>query len=303
MNTNLVTKIKSLQKEKKAIILAHYYQRSEIQDIADVVGDSYYLSKVARDCNEETIVFCGVKFMAESAKILSPQKTVLLPVLDAGCPMADMADEEEITQWKKQHPDATVVTYINSSTEVKALSDVCVTSSSAEKIINNIKNDKILFLPDQNLGGYLAEKFPNKKFILWDGYCITHKKVDPNSIIKIKNQIKDIQVLVHPECEKPVRDLANFIGSTGGIIEHATKAEYKDYLIITEDGILHELKKKNPDKNFHIPGKTMTCVNMKKNTLEDIYESLAKNKYEVQLDEKLRCDALNSLINMHELSR
>lgn len=303
MDNQLVEKIKLLKKEKNAIILAHYYQRPEIQEVADVVGDSYYLSKVAKDCPEGLIIFCGVKFMAESAKILSPEKTVLLPVIDAGCPMADMADEENIKEWKKEHPEAIVVAYINSSTEVKALCDVCVTSSSADKIINNIENKEILFLPDENLGGYLAEQFPNKNFILWKGYCITHKKVDPKSISRIKEKFPNIKVLVHPECEKPVRDLADYIGSTSGIIEYTTLHNISDFLIVTEEGILHELKKRNPNKNFYVPEKTMTCVNMKKTTLEDVYEALNNNKYEIILDESLRLKALKSLENMHNLSR
>lgn len=303
MNNELIENIKKLKTEKNAIILAHYYQRPEIQEISDVTGDSYYLSKIARDCPENLIVFCGVKFMAESAKILSPEKTVLLPVQDAGCPMADMADEEGVARWKNEHPNATVVAYINSSTEVKALSDVCVTSSSAQKIINNIESEEILFLPDENLGSYLAEQFPHKHFELWKGFCITHRKVDPESIRRIKEKYPNMEVLVHPECTKEVRDLGDYVGSTGGIIEYATKNDNNEYLIVTEEGILYELKKKNPNKRFYVPEKPMTCVNMKKTTLDDVYESLLNNKYEITLDESLRLKALKSLEKMHELSR
>ncbi|WP_303859889.1 quinolinate synthase NadA [Alkalibaculum bacchi] len=299
----LIEEIQRLKKEKNAIILAHYYQRPEVQDIADVIGDSYYLSQIARDCEQQLIVFCGVKFMAESAKILSPEKTVLLPALDAGCPMADMADEEGVLEWTKNHPDATVVAYINSSTEVKALVDVCVTSSSAEKIINSIESDEILFLPDKNLGSYLAEQFPSKRFVLWDGFCITHHKVRPESIVEIKKRIPEIKVLAHPECDKEVRDLADYIGSTSGILNFATDYDFKDYLVVTEEGILHQMKKKNPDKNFYVPGATMTCVNMKKTTLQDVYESLAFNKHEITVEEGLRVKALRSLEKMHELSK
>ena len=303
MNNELIKNIKNLKSQKNAIILAHYYQRPEIQEIADVTGDSYFLSKVARDCEEKLIVFCGVKFMAESAKILSPEKTILLPVLDAGCPMADMADEDGVSRWKKEHPHAAVVAYINSSTEVKALADVCVTSSSAEKIINNIDSNEILFLPDENLGGYMAEQFPEKHFELWKGFCITHKKVDPQSIRRIKEKYPNMKVLVHPECVKEVRDLGDYVGSTGGIIQYATENDDKEYLIVTEEGILHELKNKNPNKKFYVPEKSMTCINMKKITLEDVYESLFNNKYEITLDESLRLKALKSLEKMHELSR
>ena len=303
MNTSISDKILQLKKEKNAIILAHYYQRPEIQEVADVIGDSYYLSKIARDCEEDVIVFCGVKFMAESAKIMSPQKTILLPAIDAGCPMADMAEAEAVQKMKEKHPNAAVVAYINSSTEVKALSDVCVTSSSAEKIIGKIENDEIIFLPDKNLGGYIAEKFPNKKFILWDGFCITHARVNQNSIVELKNILEDVQVLVHPECEKEVRDLADYIGSTSGIIEHATISENKNYVVVTEEGILHELKKENPNKNFYAPGATMTCINMKKTTLEDVYASLLHMKYEIKIDEDIRLKALNSLVNMHNMAK
>ncbi|SHE45800.1 quinolinate synthetase [Alkalibacter saccharofermentans DSM 14828] len=303
MVENLKDKINRLKKEKNAVILAHYYQRPEIQDIADVVGDSYFLSKYAQECKEEVIVFCGVLFMAESAKILSPEKTVLLPVYDAGCPMADMADYEDIKEFVKDYPEAAVVAYINSSTEVKTLCDVCVTSSSAEKIIRNLPQEDIVFLPDRNLGGYLAEKIPEKNFILWDGFCITHEKVDADSIVQIKQQLSDAKVLVHPECPKPVRDLADYIGSTSGIIDFATKSDAADFVIVTEEGIMHELKTKNPEKNFYVPGKTMTCINMKKITLEDVCESLEKMKYPITLDEEVRLNAFKSLENMHKLSR
>ena len=301
MIENLVYKIKELKKEKNAIILAHYYERPEIQDIADYVGDSYYLSKIARDCKENIIVFCGVKFMAESAKILSPQKTVLLPNMDAGCPMAEMADAKTLAKVKEEHPNAAVVCYINSTAEVKALCDVSVTSSSAVKIIENIDKDEIIFLPDKNLGEYIAEKFPNKKFILWNGFCITHKKVKVENIEAIKILKPEAKVLVHPECESEVRAVADFIGSTGEIIDYATKSLSNEFVIVTEQGVLHELKKKNPSKNFYVPGTTMTCVNMKKIILQDVYESLLYNQHEIILDEEIRLKALASLENMHKL--
>jgi quinolinate synthase len=300
---NLSDKIKELKKQKNAIILAHYYQIGEVQDIADAVGDSYYLSKLAKDSSENTIVFCGVRFMAESAKILSPQKKVLLPAIDAGCPMAEMATAEEVVKLKEKHPNAVVVTYINSTTEVKAVTDVCVTSSNALDIIKKIDSDEIIFLPDKNLGEFIAEKVPEKKFILWDGYCITHRKVKPEAIIKIKDLIPDIKVLVHPECEKDVRALADFLGSTGEIISYATKNTFKDYLIVTEEGVLHELKKKNPDKNFYVPGNSMTCVNMKKTSLEDVYNCLLNSQYEITLNEDIRIKAASSLLKMHEMGR
>lgn len=303
MGTNIVDEIKRLKEEKNAIILSHYYQRPEIQEIADAVGDSYYLSKVARDSSENTVVFCGVKFMAESAKILSPEKTILLPASDAGCPMAEMAEEDEIIKIKKEHPNAAVVAYINSTTEGKAHCDVCVTSSSAMKIINNIDKEEIIFLPDKNLGEYIAKQFPNKKFILWNGFCITHRKVRVENILSIKEIVPDAKVLVHPECEAEVRELADFIGSTGDIIKYGTESTDKNYIIVTEEGVLHELKKKNPDKNFYVPGGTMTCVNMKKTTLEDVYKSLLNMQHEIHIDEEVRVKAYNALMNMHKLAR
>lgn len=297
------TEINNLKKERNALILAHYYQRPEIQDIADVVGDSYYLSKTAKESDKNLIVFCGVKFMAESAKILSPEKTVLLPALDAGCPMADMADEEALQELKAQYPEAAVVCYINSSTEVKVLCDVCVTSSNAVKIIKNLDKKQVLFLPDKNLGAYLQEIIPEKEFILWNGFCITHRKVRPESITKSKELINDIKVLVHPECEKEVRDMADFLGSTGEIIDYATKNSATNYLIVTEDGVLHELKKRNPNKKFYVPGSTMTCVNMKKTRLEDVYNSLLYTTHQITIEETIREKALKSLIKMHEMAR
>jgi quinolinate synthase len=300
---DIVKEINYLKKERDALILAHYYQRPEIQDIADTVGDSYYLSKVAKESSKKLIVFCGVKFMAESAKILSPEKTVLLPAADAGCPMADMADEDSLIKLKSKYPNAAVVCYINSSTEVKALCDVCVTSSNAINIINNLENKQILFLPDKNLGEYIQEKLPHKEFILWDGFCITHKKVQAENIIKSKSIIKDIKVLVHPECEKPVRNLADFLGSTGEIIDYVTKDSGINYLVVTEEGVLHELKKRNPAKKFYVPGGSMNCINMKRTKLEDVYNSLLNNTYEISIEENIRKKALKSLVTMHEMAK
>jgi len=295
--------IKTLKTEKNAIILAHYYQRPEIQDIADAVGDSYYLSKVAKDCSESVIVFCGVHFMAESAKILSPDKTVLLPALDAGCPMADMAEVEKVRALKAEHPKAKVVCYINSTAAVKAESDACCTSSNAVDIVRKIDADEILFVPDKNLGGYIQQQVPEKKMILWEGFCVVHKKVKADEIIKARQLHDGIKVLVHPECEKEVRDLADFIGSTGAIINYATEHDDKKYLIVTEQGVLHELKKKNPDKEFFMPYGSMTCVNMKKTHLEDVYHSLKNMQYEINIDEQVRVQAYRSLMNMHILGR
>ena len=297
MTNQLSEKILKLKKEKNAIILAHLYQIPEIQEIADYVGDSYYLSQVARDAKEDLIIFCGVKFMAESAKVLSPEKTVILPAPNAGCPMADMADVEEMI---KKYPDAFKVCYINSSYEVKALCDASVTSSSALNIIKNIPNKQILFLPDQNLGGYISEFFPEKEFILWRGFCPTHHRITAEDIIKAKEEHPNVKVLSHPECSKEVRDLSDYIGSTSGIINYATECEDKEFIIATEEGVLHQLKKKNPDKKFYFP-EVMVCPNMKKTSLQDVYDALDGKKEEVILDEEIRKKALTSLENMHKL--
>ena len=300
MTNQLSEKILKLKKEKNAIILAHLYQIPEIQEIADYVGDSYYLSQVARDAKEDLIIFCGVKFMAESAKVLSPEKTVILPAPNAGCPMADMAEVEDVEEMIKKYPDAFKVCYINSSYEVKALCDASVTSSSALKIIKNIPNKQILFLPDQNLGGYISEFFPEKEFILWRGFCPTHHRITAEDIIKAKEEHPNVKVLSHPECSKEVRDLSDYIGSTSGIINYATECEDKEFIIATEEGVLHQLKKKNPDKKFYFP-EVMVCPNMKKTSLQDVYDALDGKKEEVILDEEIRKKALTSLENMHRL--
>ncbi|VTR81738.1 quinolinate synthetase [Clostridium perfringens] len=294
-------KILKLKKEKGAIVLAHYYQIPEIQEIADYVGDSYYLSKIAKDCEENIIVFCGVKFMAESAKILSPEKTVILPVMEAGCVMADMATAEGLAKLKEEYPNAKVVCYINSSTEVKALSDVCCTSSNAENIINNLEEKEIIFLPDRNLGSYIQEKTPDKKFILWNGFCIVHEAIQKEEILRLKREHEGILTVAHPECSKEIRDISDFIGSTSEIINFVNNSSNKKFIIITEEGVLHQLRKNGEEKEFYIPYGKMVCRNMKMTTLKDLYESLLKMENKIEIDEDLRLKAYNSLKNMHKL--
>ena len=301
MERDLVQEILRLKKEKNAIILAHYYQPGVIQELADFVGDSYYLSEIARDCKEEVIMFCGVRFMAESAKILSPQKIVLMPCASAGCSMADMASGKALVELKEKYPEAYVVCYINSTYNVKAHCDVAVTSSSALKILKNIPNKQIMFLPDRNLGGYISEFFPEKEFILWDGFCRCHNKISRDDILKEKEKHEHAKVLVHPECTKEIRDIADYIGSTSGIRDYATNDECNEFIIGTEEGILHELNKKNPNKSFVIPGDSICCQDMKKTTLENLYESLLNMHNEIKLDEDIRIKALRSLENMHIL--
>ena len=300
MRNILKENILQLKKEKNAIILAHLYEPDEIQEIADYVGDSYYLSKIARDCKEELIIFCGVKFMGESAKILSPHKKIILPATNAGCPMADMAEASDLKEMIEKYPNAFKVCYINSSYEVKALCDVSVTSSSALDILKNVPNKEILFLPDRNLGGYIAEFFPEKEFILWEGFCPTHERLTSEEVLKAKDEHPDVKVLAHPECNKPVRDLADYIGSTSGIINYATKCEDEEFIICTEEGILYELNKRNPHKEFHFPER-MICPNMKKTSLEKVSDALCGKIDEVILDKEISEKALTSLENMHKL--
>ncbi|QEY34365.1 quinolinate synthase NadA [Caproiciproducens galactitolivorans] len=303
MTESIQNRIRLLKTEKNAIILAHYYQSPEVQEIADAVGDSYALSKLAKECSEDVIVFCGVRFMAESAKILSPDKTVILPVIDAGCPMAEMAGAAEVKAMKALHPKAGVVCYINSTAEVKAESDVCCTSSNAVDIVRKMEQEEILFLPDRNLGNFVQEKVPEKKIILWDGFCITHKKVKAEVIEKAKATHPGIQVLAHPECDRAVWELADFVGSTGEIIKYAAASASEKYLIVTEQGVLYELQKRNSNKKFYTPYGSMTCVDMKKTRLEDVYNCLQNMRYAITVEEEIRLKAYKALANMHILGR
>lgn len=297
---NLREEILKLKKEKNAVILAHYYQNPEIQDIADYVGDSYYLSKVGKESDADVIVFCGVKFMAEGAKILSPEKTVLLTHEDALCCMALMANPEGIEELKAQYPEAKVVCYVNSSTEVKAVSDVCCTSASALNIVNNLDCKDIIFVPDKNLGSYIQEKVPDKNIILWHGCCNIHDRITEKDINEAKEKYgQDLVVLVHPECQKDVRAMADYIGSTSGIIKFATESNEKKFLIVTEDGVLHELKNRNPDKEFFTLN--MVCESMKLTTLDRIYKCLLNMEGEITLNEDIRKKAFVALDNMHKL--
>ncbi|QEK10911.1 quinolinate synthase NadA [Crassaminicella thermophila] len=298
----MILEIKRLKEEKNAIILAHNYQVPEVQDIADIVGDSLKLSQEAAKTDADVIVFAGVHFMAESAKILSPDKKVLLPVYDAGCPMADMVDAESLRLFKKENPDIPIVCYVNSSAEVKAESDICCTSSNAINIVKSIKANKILFVPDQNLGSYIAKHVPEKEIILWEGFCITHHRVRNSEVEAAKLNHPDALVLVHPECNETVVKKADFVGSTSQIIDYANKSANKKFIIGTEMGVLHKLRKENPDKKFYLISPALTCFNMKKTTLINIYNSLAFEQYEITVEEEIRQKALGSLERMLELS-
>lgn len=294
--------ILKLKKEKNALVLAHLYEKAEIQEVADIVGDSYFLSKKAMESSKDIIVFCGVKFMAESAKILSPNKRILIPVNDTTCPMADMATVDKLKAMKLRNPKAKVVTYINSNGDIKALSDVCVTSSSAKAILNNIEEEEIIFLPDRNLGSYLQENIQNKKFILYDGFCPVHERVEEEEVLTLKNRYPNFKVLVHPECSKKVRDLGDFIGSTSELIDYSVQDETNGFIVVTEEGVLYQMKEKSPNKTFIPIESGMICPNMKKISMKDLYNCLINEEFEVHIEEELRLKAHKSLENMHLLS-
>lgn len=298
---NLVNEIKKLKEEKSALILAHLYQPSEIQEIADLVGDSYFLSKKAVESSSNLIVFCGVKFMAESAKILSPNKKVLLPASKSTCPMADMGIPERLSTLKKEHPNAKVISYINTNLDIKSMSDVCVTSSSALKIMNNIKEEEIIFLPDRNLGSYIAEHFPNKKFILYPGFCPTHERVEPQDILELKEIYPTYKVLVHPECKKSVRDLADYVGSTSELITYSQTSDSKGFIVATEEGVIYQMKKRSPHKEFITLKNSMICPNMKMTNLQNLYDCLLNESNEISINEEMRLKAYTALQNMHLL--
>jgi len=299
--SELVNKILELKKQRNAIIVAHNYQVDEVQEIADVVGDSFALSKHCASTNADVIVFCGVHFMAESAKILSPEKTVLLPEIDAGCPMADMVTADALKEVKKNHPDAAVICYINSSAEVKAESDICCTSSNAVKVVRSVKEDEIIFVPDQNLGSYVSRMVPEKRIILWKGFCATHHRIKIEDVQKVREQHPDALLLVHPECRPEIVDAADYVGSTKNIIDYAAKSDKKKFIIGTEMGVLFKLKKDNPDKVFYLLSQGLICPNMKKTSLQSVYNALNEMKYEIRLEENIRKAAQKALERMLEV--
>ncbi len=301
--TDLKLIIEELKKEKNAVILAHYYVNDEVQEVADYVGDSYYLSKLAVELPQKTICFAGVSFMGESAKILNPEKTILLPDETADCPMAHMADIDLITNLRKEYEDLAVVCYINSTAELKEYADVCVTSSNAFKIVNKLPNKNIYFIPDENLGRYIASKLPEKNFIFNDGFCHVHTSITVDNVLKAKEVRPNVLVLAHPECKMDVLDLADFIGSTSEIIDYATASSHKEFLICTEMGVLYELKQKNPDKEFYSVGHRQFCPNMKKISLEKIVKCLTEMSPTVEIEEEKRLAANKPLSRMLELAK
>lgn len=299
---NFKEKIAQLKAEKNAVILAHYYVEPQVQEIADFVGDSYYLAKIAKSTDAEVIVFCGVEFMGESAKILSPEKTVLMPDASADCPMAHMATTEEVLKIKNKYEDTAVVCYINSSARLKTVSDVCVTSANALKIVNALPNKNIYFIPDRNLGTFV-KKNTDKNIILNEGWCPIHNSIKTEDIKAFKELHKDVKVLMHPECTDDVLKLADYIGSTSGIIDYATSSEDTEFIIVTETGVLYELQEKNPNKKFYFPEPLPVCADMKKITLEKVLNCLESNLNEVIIDDKTREKAMLPLNRMLELAR
>lgn len=295
--------IQMLKKEKNAVILAHYYVPDEVQEIADYVGDSFYLSKAATEVSADTLVFCGVSFMGESAKILNPQKTVLMPDAAADCAMAHMVDVEKIEKMRAQYDDLAVVCYINSTAEIKVHADVCVTSSNAVKIVKKLPNKNIFFIPDGNLGRYVAEQVPEKNIMLNDGYCPIHNAMTREEVWKAKSEHPNAEFLVHPECTKDILDEADYIGSTAGIIDHATNSKAEEFIIGTETGVFYELKKKNPDKKFYSISNHQICGDMKLVTLEKVKEVLETGANEVNVSDAVRTAALKPLERMLELGK
>jgi quinolinate synthase len=302
MNTNMkiIDEINRLKKEKDAIILAHNYQIDEVQDIADYVGDSLGLSIKASEIKNKVIVFCGVKFMAETAKILNPLKTVLIPDKTAGCPMANMITAGNVIELKKKHPGAIVVCYVNSTAEVKANVDICCTSANAVQVVNSLPQDKeIIFIPDKHLGSYV-ESQTGRKMILWHGYCPTHAFIDAESVIQMKKDHPEAEILVHPECNSEVIKTADKVLSTGGMLKYVHESLTREFIIGTEIGIIYRLQKQNPKKIFYPAKNNIICPNMKLINLEKIMWSLEDNVYEINLPDYIIKKARLSLERMKE---
>ena len=299
----ITEKIRQLKEEKNAVILAHYYVPDEVQEIADYIGDSYYLSKIAKGTDADIIVFCGVSFMGESAAILNPDKKVLMPDAKADCAMAHMVNLEKITELKKEYEDLAVVCYINSTAEIKTYSDVCVTSANAVKVVKNLPNQNIFFIPDGNLGRYVKEQLPEKNIILNDGYCPIHAALTKEQVQQAKEKHPGAKFLVHPECTKELLDEADYIGSTSGIINFVAEDNHSEYIIGTEVGVFYELRKQNPDKKFYTLSQNQICTDMKFITLEKVLDVLENESNVVIVSDKMREKASLPLKKMLELAR
>lgn len=298
---DVASQIQQLKKQKDAVILAHNYQLDEVQEVADYIGDSYYLSKIASELSCGTIVFCGVRFMAETAKILAPNKVILLPESDAGCPLADMITADDLRAFKAEHPMAPVVCYVNSSVEVKAESDVCCTSANAVKVAASLPGDKVIFVPDENLGDWISKQLPSKEFIIWRGCCTTHAKVKPEDVVKARKQYPNAKVLVHPECRPQVVALADFVGSTSAIIRYAETSAEKEFIIGTEMGVMGKLKSLRPDAQFFLLHAGLVCPNMKKTRLQSVLDALLHDQHAITVAEQYVAPARRALTRMLEL--
>ncbi len=304
---SLQEEIRKLAKEKKAVILAHYYQRPEVQDVADFIGDSLELSRKASQTEADIIVFCGVRFMCETAKIVNPTKKVLHPNPESGCPMADMVKAEDVLKLKEEHPDGEVVAYVNTNADVKAVSDVCVTSANAVRIVQKLKSKKIIFVPDQALGNWVKKHVPDKEFVIWKGFCPPHFEFTAREVQKLKEMHPDAKVAAHPECHQGVIDMADFVGSTSQIINYATTCEAKKVIVITEVGLKYTLMKKNPNKEYIFPESmnycgSVYCCTMKGITLPKVYETIENETNEVTLPEDTIEKAKRPIWRMLELS-
>ncbi len=296
----LVDEINKLKKERNAVILVHNYQRPEIYDVADYIGDSLDLSRAAAETDAEVIVFCGVDFMAETAKILSPRKKVLLPVTEAKCPMAAMVTVEELNEMKKKYPKAVVVSYVNTTAEIKAESDICCTSSNAVKVVNSLTDEQIIFVPDKNLAKYVESK-TDKEIIPWNGFCYVHDKFSAKELKKAMELHPDAEVIVHPECRLDVIKLADYVESTSGILKRVEESKSNKFIIGTEIGLIHRLKLIHKDKVFYSAPPASTCIQMKKNNLSLVLRSLQENIYEIKLSDDILSRAREPIERMLEV--
>ncbi len=305
---NLVEEINKLRKEKNAIILAHYYQTGDIQDVADFVGDSLALAQWASKTTADIIVLCGVHFMGETAKILSPDKKVLVPDLNAGCSLADSCPASEFAEFVKQHPDHTVISYVNTTAAVKAVTDIVVTSTNAKQIVESFPTDtKIIFGPDRNLGNYI-NSITGRNMLLWNGACHVHEQFSLEKILELKKQYPEAEIITHPECKQPIIQVSDFVGSTAALIRYTTKSDKKQFIVATESGVIHEMKKKNPDKEFiPAPPNDSTCACnecnfMRLNTMEKLYNCLKYEMPEIYIDEDIQKKAVKPIQRMLEIS-
>jgi len=296
-NKELIGQIAQWREKRGAVILAHNYQPGEIQDIADFLGDSLALSRQAAVSPEQVIVFCGVLFMAESAKILSPDKTVLLPRREAGCPLADTITADQVRQLKRDHPQAAVVCYVNSSAEVKAECDVCCTSSNALQVVEGVEAEEVVFVPDQNLGHYIS-RFTKKKMIIWNGFCYVHHRIRAEDLAQAKEAHPQALVLVHPECRPEIIDMGDHVLSTDGMLRFAHGSEAEEFIIGTEEGLIYRLQRENPHKRFFSAGRAMVCVNMKAIHLEDVLLSLQRDQYAISIPSGIQKRAQRALNRM-----